>query len=155
MDDKIKKAKEQLKLLIGCPVWLRGVGIGKDAAGHFIKVNVSDISKIIDLPSEIFGVRVKADFVGDIQAQSLNTFVDEFVRLAKKKPRKGHKWRKLPKGWSAKSRKKYYESIGGFDECMEKMKDKMDEPGAFCASLKDRATRSTKWRKGKKKKKKA
>ena len=67
--------------------------------------------------------------------------------------RKGKKWKDMPKGWTAKSRKEYYESIGGFDECLEKMEDKVDDPGAFCASLKDRV-KGKGWRKKKKKKKK-
>ncbi|KKN18083.1 hypothetical protein LCGC14_0959420 [marine sediment metagenome] len=74
----------------------------------------------------------------------------EIEKLAKK--RKGKKWKKMPKGWKPKSRKSYYESIGGFDGCMEEMKDKMDDPGAFCASLKDRV-KGKDWRKKKKKKK--
>lgn len=66
---------------------------------------------------------------------------------------KGSKWKKMPKGWKSKSRKSYHDSIGGFDGCMKKMKKKMDEPGAFCASLKDRV-KGKGWRKKKRKKKK-
>ena len=76
-------------------------------------------------------------------------------KLAKKK---GKKWKKLPKGWDTKSRKKYYQSLVGDTEhpvtkCMDKMKGKMDDPGAFCAALKDREEGKD-WRKGKNKKKK-
>lgn len=80
--------------------------------------------------------------------QGLDALVDEFVKLAKK----GKKWKKLPKGWDTESRKDYYESIGGFDGCMEEMEGKMDDPGAFCASLKDRV-KGKSWRKKKRKKK--
>ena len=65
---------------------------------------------------------------------------------------KGHKWKKMPKGWQSKSRKSYHDSIGGFDGCMKKMKKEMDDPGAFCASLKDRV-KGKDWRKKRRKKK--
>lgn len=69
---------------------------------------------------------------------------------------KGSKWKKLPKGWTAKSRKKFLESLVGDSEhpvttCIEKMTGKVDDPGAFCASLVDRVLKRTTWR-GKKKK---
>lgn len=82
----------------------------------------------------------------------------EIKKLAKKK-KKGKQWKKMPKGWKAKSRKSYYNSLVGDDaehpvtKCMEKMEDHIDNPGAFCASLKDRV-KGKGWRKKKKKKKK-
>lgn len=147
MDDRTKNAKEELKSLIGRPPWLRGIGIGQDDAGYFIKVNVSESNA--NLPSEVLGVRVKVDVVGDVMALGeLDALIDEFVKLAKK----GKQWKKLPKGWDTESRKDYYDSIGGFDGCMEEMEGKMDDPGAFCASLKDRV-KGKGWRKKKRKKK--
>ena len=83
----------------------------------------------------------------------------EIGKLAKKrKKKKGKQWKKMPKGWKSKSRKSYYESLVGKSEhpvskCMEEMKGNIDDPGAFCASLKDRVEGKG-WRKKKKKKKK-
>ena len=78
----------------------------------------------------------------------IETLVNTFEKLAKAKKKKKGKWKEMPKGWDSKSRKSYYDSIGGsVTKCMEKMKGNIDDPGAFCASLKDRATKSTKWRK--------
>ncbi|MHA2182180.1 MAG: cupin domain-containing protein, partial [Promethearchaeota archaeon] len=62
-----------------------------------------------------------------------------------------------PRGWDKKSIKKYTQTFtkrmkggakaeGFFDKCVEKMKDKMDNPEGFCASLKDEAYGSTGWR---------
>jgi hypothetical protein len=51
------------------------------------------------------------------------------------------KWRDLPDGWDAKSRKKFWNSLTKGEpehkitECMEKMKGKVDDPGAFCGGL--------------------
>ena len=86
--------------------------------------------------------------------QGLEALVDEFVKLAKK----GKKWKKLPKGWSDKSRKSYWESLTGktkhpVSKCIEEMEGHMDDPGAFCAALKDRVEGKG-WRKEKKKSKK-
>lgn len=73
-----------------------------------------------------------------------------FESLAKKKKR--GKWHDLPEGWSTKSRKQYGESLTEgkehfFTECVEKIKDNVDDPNRFCGALKARV-------KGKKKKKK-
>lgn len=52
-------------------------------------------------------------------------------------------WENLPKGWTEKSLKSFWNSLGGKGEhkvtrCIEKMEDKIDNPGAFCASLERR-----------------
>ena len=62
-----------------------------------------------------------------------------------------------PRGWDKNSIKKYThtftkkmkggaKSKGFFDKCVEKMKDKMENPEGFCASLKDESYGSTGWR---------
>jgi len=66
-------------------------------------------------------------------------------------------FKKYPKGWSKKSVKKFANTLtkeevnaatkpGFFDKCVEKMKDKMENPEGFCASVKDVAHGSTYWR---------
>jgi hypothetical protein len=61
------------------------------------------------------------------------------------------KWQSLPRGWTKDSLKKFWDSLTGDAQhkvtaCMDKMKGKLDDPGAFCASLKDKVTGSTAWR---------
>lgn len=75
----------------------------------------------------------------------------------KKKPSKakGRKWKKLPKGWTPKSRRKFWETLTGDSKhpvttCIEKMTGKVDDPAAFCAAIADRVLKRTTWR-GKKK----
>jgi len=56
------------------------------------------------------------------------------------KPVLAKAWEKLPKGWTEKSARKFWNSLTGdkkhkITQCMEKMKDKVTNPGAFCASL--------------------
>jgi len=60
-------------------------------------------------------------------------------------------WMGLPKGWTDESVAKFWESLTGdvkhkVTKCMEKMKS-MDDPGAFCASLRDKVE-GPGWRKG-------
>lgn len=60
----------------------------------------------------------------------------------------------LPKGWTQKSLQKFTKSLTGkegtkkgfFDKCVEKMKGKVSDPEAFCASAKDELHGSTYWR---------
>lgn len=56
-------------------------------------------------------------------------------------------WEDLPKGWTRASAEKFWKSIGGdVTACMNKMKGKVTDTGAFCASLKDMMEGTTKWR---------
>ena len=53
------------------------------------------------------------------------------------------KWKKMPKGWTSESRKKFWDSLTGdvkhkVTKCIERMDGKVDDPGAFCAALSDR-----------------
>jgi len=68
-------------------------------------------------------------------------------KVAKASPPKnvdGHKWKKLPKGWTDESRKKFWNSLTSrapkhkVTQCIKRMEGKVDNPGAFCASLADR-----------------
>jgi len=53
------------------------------------------------------------------------------------------KWKKLPKGWTEESVKKFWENlISGapkhkVTECIKQMGNKFDNPGAFCGGLAD------------------
>ena len=65
----------------------------------------------------------------------------ELVRLAKQLM--ADKWETMPKGWTDESRKKFWNSLTGdvkhkVTKCIKEMKGKVDDPGAFCASLADR-----------------
>ncbi len=53
------------------------------------------------------------------------------------------KWKSLPKGWNQDSLKKFWNSLTGdrkhkITKCIEKMKGKVDDPGAFCGGLASR-----------------
>jgi hypothetical protein len=57
------------------------------------------------------------------------------------------KWKKMPKGWNSKSRKKLWDSLGGsVSSCVGKMEGKVDDAGAYCGSLADRVKGKTSWR---------
>lgn len=64
---------------------------------------------------------------------------------------------KYPKGWTKDSVQKFANSLskdmkggpkskGFFDKCVEKMKDRVDNPEGLCASVKDEVYGSTMWR---------
>lgn len=71
-------------------------------------------------------------------------------------------WKNLPDGWTEESVKKFAKSLtnkegtehGFIDACISKMKDHVDDPGAFCATIVDTLKHTTEWRfKGGKKEK--
>jgi len=85
----------------------------------------------------------------------------EFLRLASTDPeirlalntvlKTAIGWNKLPKGWTQESVQKFWTSLTGeakhkVTKCIEKMQDKFDDPGAFCASLADQIEGTTSWR---------
>lgn len=63
-------------------------------------------------------------------------------------------WEGMPKGWKQSSIKKFSKSLTGkkatqkgfFDKCVKRMQGKLDNPQAFCASVKDERHGSTFWR---------
>jgi hypothetical protein len=63
-------------------------------------------------------------------------------------------WSNLPKGWTKKSVEKFAKSLadkgatkkGFFDACVSKMEGNIDDPEAFCASIKDEVWDTTFWR---------
>lgn len=64
--------------------------------------------------------------------------------MASEKDPGGDKWKKLPKGWTDASRKKFWDSLTSrapkhkVSQCIKRMDGKVDDPGAFCAALADR-----------------
>jgi len=61
------------------------------------------------------------------------------------------KWKNLPKGWTEESLKKFWDSMTGdvkhkVTKCIKQMEGKVDDPGAFCASVMDRLE-GKEWRK--------
>ena len=96
---------------------------------------------------------------------NLMKHIDTILKLAEifeaEVEKQASKWEKMPPGWKAKSRKSFFKNLAdeSVGECMKRMEDHIDDPGAFCASLKDRVKKTTHWREGnpenlKKKKKK-
>jgi len=76
----------------------------------------------------------------------------DFINLAKTDPeiraalspivREAAGWDRLPKGWTQESVKKFWSTLTGdakhkVTKCIERMRDHMDEPGGFCASIAD------------------
>lgn len=76
-----------------------------------------------------------------------------FLKLATEEPsvraivvpliKQAEKWEKLPKGWTEDSVKKFWGTLTGENKhkvtkCIKEMDGKLDDPGAFCASLADK-----------------
>lgn len=64
-------------------------------------------------------------------------------RVAARYLEAANKWMTKPKGWTDESRSKFWTSLTGdrkhkVTACIKKMEGKVDDPGAFCASLADR-----------------
>lgn len=70
------------------------------------------------------------------------------------------RWKNFPEGWNEKSVEKFAKSLTGkagdeegfFEVCVEKMTGKLDNPEAFCASVKDEVYKGNTYWRGKDKK---
>ena len=65
--------------------------------------------------------------------------------------RTADRWVKMPKGWTAESRRKFWDSLTGdvkhkTTKCIKRMAPHVTDPGAFCAALRDRIEGTTYWR---------
>ena len=70
-----------------------------------------------------------------------------FGRNAWETMRTAAEWETLPVGWTDESLKQFWDSIGGsVTKCMAAIDGHVDDPGAFCAALKDRIKGTTAWR---------
>lgn len=81
------------------------------------------------------------------------SYADEVVRMYEliKEGKESEPWQELPKGWTMKSVREFWNSLTGDREhkvtaCMKKMEGKVDNPAAFCASLRDLVEGTTEWR---------
>lgn len=85
-----------------------------------------------------------ADRMASLRIRSVRAstfFGEDALRLAAEKTSKG--WDSKPQGWTEKSLKKFWESLTGdvkkkVTRCIKEMEGKVDDPGAFCASARDR-----------------
>jgi hypothetical protein len=92
--------------------------------------------------------------VADICPTCADRMVAKGIKRIRASVIEAARWEKMPKGWTDESRKKFWDTLTGdrkhkVTACIKKMKDKMDDPGAFCASLADRVDPG--WRSRKKK----
>jgi hypothetical protein len=68
--DQAAAAKARLRDRLGRPAWLRGIGIGADENGSpVVQVNVSELTAEVRaaIPSEVGGVPVRVDAIGEIE----------------------------------------------------------------------------------------
>jgi len=92
------------------------------------------------------------DCADKIRSGEMIIRVSELRQILGSKRSAADKWKKMPKGWTDESRKKFWDSLTSrapkhkVSQCMKKMEGKIDNPGAFCAALADRVLGTTKWR---------
>lgn len=67
----VRLAKESLKLQLGDPAWLRGIGIGGESGNYCVKVNVDKLTHEVraSIPTQVRGVPVLIEAVGEIRAR--------------------------------------------------------------------------------------
>lgn len=65
--DSARAAKARLADTLDADPGVRGVGLTWRHGGWAVKVNVADRSGLVDLPSEVDGVPVVAEVVGEIR----------------------------------------------------------------------------------------
>ena len=102
--------------------------------------------KLFDVLTEKCGCEKKA-------IEYIDSVVNEYLEKLEKESsvKRGAGWKKLPKGWTMESVRKFWNSLTGdvkhkVTKCIKIMEDKMDDPEAFCASIRDMVEGTTYWR---------
>lgn len=72
--EQATSAKVVLRSRLGRPEWLRGIGVGMDADGYFVKVNVAAVTSDVEahVPPRVGEVRVQVEAVGEITPLAKN-----------------------------------------------------------------------------------
>jgi hypothetical protein len=82
--------------------------------------------------------------------------LNEFLENLNEKEDPEIGWKGMPDGWDKDSLKKYSESLTGhtpgeeefFEACVREVEGHVDDPNAFCASIKDEYLGREDWREG-------
>jgi len=87
----------------------------------------------------------------DIENAALEAAYQGAAEPLEAKTKTAEGWSKLPKGWTQESLKKFWSDLTGdrkhkVSACIKKMEGKVDDPGAFCASLADQMPEMEGWR---------
>ncbi len=70
--EEATNAKTIVRQRLGRPEWLRGIGLGMDAEGYFVKVNVAALTADVErhVPRSVGDVRVELEVVGRLQVDA-------------------------------------------------------------------------------------
>lgn len=96
--------------------------------------------KEVGLDGEYAGVKDELSVEGVIITSTFRVSPSEADWILERRKALAEGWSGLPKGWTMDSVKKFWSSLTGdrkhkITKCMEKVKNHIDNPGAFCASL--------------------
>jgi len=116
--------------------------VGKQVGSALKRVKRHPITPFAGLAIGVAGLRAAADRM------------EKKNKKSRKRIKEAEGWHGLPKGWKQSSLQKFSTSLTGkkatqkgfFDKCVKRMEGKIDNPEAFCASIKDERHGSTFWR---------
>lgn len=160
-DQCILYSKDGSKVLGRFPYSKHGSEKGAKAAAHKREGQIQAFKKkhqgLLDAV-EAFGAPVVLKYLLDkaVDCEACQEVVKSYVEKAQgateepEEVEKAKKKKDLPYGGSLS--KMWAEKFGGsVEKCIKMVGDKVSDPGAYCAKLKDKALKTTKWR-GKEKK---
>jgi len=114
------------------------------------KFSVKETKKIVGSKKPIW---VDREIIAQICPECARMMKKQGIKKLNVRPILTAKWKSLPRGWTEKSLRSFWNSIGGsVSECIEKMEGRVSDPATFCAALKDRIEGTTYWRGPEKKK---
>lgn len=85
------------------------------------------------------GAVTAQDYASATQVQAPRSFSRQFGSAVAAGESERRPWSRLPVGWTEDSLEDFWDSVGGrVRTCIKKIGDRVDDPGAFCASIADR-----------------
>jgi hypothetical protein len=142
-----KGVKRSFEEKFGVKVEILAENVAKVNDELVVEKTAEDLSwKLFDILTKECGCEKRA-------VEYIEVIVDEYAdKVAEgSRSKTGAGWAKLPRGWTMESVRKFWNSLTGdvkhkVTKCIEIMEDKMDDPAAFCASIKDMIEGTTYWR---------
>jgi hypothetical protein len=140
----VKKGTKKMEQRLGYKVEILAENVAKVGDELVVEKTAEDLCwKLFDRIVEGCGCEKKAVAYLEMVVGKYREKLDDMGRKAG--------WEKLPKGWTEESVKKFWDSLTGdvkhrVTKCIKLMEDKMDDPEAFCASLRDTVEGRTEWR---------
>ena len=120
--------------------WLIGLSRKRVKQGYNMQLTASELLATLDPQTNLTPDDVSIFCVACADKMRRRGYRSIKASVLQASLKEAEGWETLPKGWTQKSLKSYWDSLTGSNvhkvtKCIKKMQGHVDDPGAFCGSL--------------------